>query len=79
MPAALDGRPEALFWFVVGYAASGLGSAALRIAFLRVSGRIGQDVLLDLRERVFAKSQRLSVGFHEQYTSGRMISRLTSE
>jgi ATP-binding cassette subfamily B protein len=48
-------------------------------AFLRLSGRIGQDVLLDLRERVFARIQRLSLAFHERYTSGRVISRLTSD
>ncbi|MGH4021573.1 MAG: ABC transporter ATP-binding protein, partial [Pseudonocardiaceae bacterium] len=40
---------------------------------------IGQDVLLDLRERVFAHVQRLSLSFHERYTSGRVISRLTSD
>ena len=79
VPAALDGRPGPLFGFVLGYAASGLGSALLRVVFMRVSGRIGQDILLDLRERVFAKAQRLSVGFHESYTSGRVISRLTSD
>jgi len=79
VPAAIDGRSTPLSLFVIGYALSGLLTAVLRAAFLRVSGRIGQDVLLDLRERVFAKSQRLSVGFHESYTSGRMISRLTSD
>ena len=79
VPAALGGRPLPLFLYVVGYAASGLVSALLRVAFLRLSGRIGQDVLIDLRERVFAKAQRLSVGFHESYTSGRVISRLTSD
>jgi ATP-binding cassette, subfamily B, bacterial len=79
VPAVMDGRPLPLLCFVLGYAASGLGSALLRMAFLRLSGRIGQDVLLDLRERVFLTSQRLSVGFHESYTSGRVISRLTSD
>jgi ABC-type multidrug transport system fused ATPase/permease subunit len=37
------------------------------------------DVLLDLRERVFAQVQRLSLAFHERCTSGRVISRLTSD
>jgi len=40
---------------------------------------VGQDVLLDLRARVFAHVQRLSLAFHERYTSGRVISRLTSD
>jgi ABC-type multidrug transport system fused ATPase/permease subunit len=48
-------------------------------AFLVLSGRIGQAVLLDLRTRVYDHFQRLSVSFHESYTSGRVISRLTSD
>jgi len=64
---------------VGGYLVSGLGSAALRFAFLKVSGRFGQDVLLDLRQRVFAHAQRLSLSFHERYTSGKVISRLSSD
>jgi ATP-binding cassette subfamily B protein len=35
--------------------------------------------LIDLRERVFVQTQRLSLEFHEQYTSGRIISRQTSD
>ena len=48
-------------------------------AFIEISGRVGQDVLLELRTRVFAHFQRLSLSFHERYTSGRVISRLTSD
>ena len=36
-------------------------------------------MLLDLRRRVFRHTQRLSLEFHEQYTSGRIISRQTSD
>jgi ATP-binding cassette subfamily B protein len=79
IPAALAGRTGPLIWCIVGYAVTGLADALTVSAFLRVSGRIGQDVLLDLRERVFAHVQRLSLAFHERYTSGRVISRLTSD
>lgn len=79
IPAALDGHPGPLAWCVGGYAVTGVASALTVRAFLRLSGRIGQDVLLDLRERVFAHVQRLSLAFHERYTSGRVISRLTSD
>jgi ATP-binding cassette, subfamily B, bacterial len=48
-------------------------------AFLQVSGRIGQDVLFDLRMRLFGHVQSLSVAFYERYTSGRIIARLTSD
>jgi ATP-binding cassette, subfamily B, bacterial len=47
--------------------------------FVTLSGKVGQAILFDLRNRVYRHFQRLSVGFHERYTSGRMISRLTSD
>ncbi len=48
-------------------------------AFLSLSGRMAQDVVLDLRRRLFEQFQRLSVAFHEDYTSGRVVSRQTSD
>ena len=79
IPAAVGGRTGPLIWCIAGYAVTALADALTVSAFLRLSGRIGQDVLLDLRERVFAHVQRLSLAFHERYTSGRVISRLTSD
>jgi ATP-binding cassette, subfamily B, bacterial len=79
IPQAIDGDTEVLAWCVGAYLASGFGSAGLRFAFLKVSGRFGQDVLLDLRQRIFSHAQRLSLSFHEKYTSGKVISRLTSD
>jgi ABC-type multidrug transport system fused ATPase/permease subunit len=79
IPNALDGDTTVLAWCVGGYLVSGLGSAGTRFAFLKVAGRFGQDVLLDLRKRVFRHAQRLSISFHEKYTSGKTISRMTSD
>lgn len=45
----------------------------------RLLGRFTQDVLFDLRRRVFDHFQRLSLSFYERYTSGRVIARLTSD
>ncbi len=50
-----------------------------RRAFLRSSGKVGQQVLLELRRRVFTHFQKLDVAFHDRYTSGRVVSRLTSD
>ncbi|MEV8513932.1 ABC transporter ATP-binding protein [Dactylosporangium sp. NPDC051484] len=50
-----------------------------RRAFLAMSGRVGNAVLLDLRTRVYDHLQRLSISFHERFTSGRVIARLTSD
>ncbi|MBV8542450.1 MAG: ABC transporter ATP-binding protein [Pseudonocardiales bacterium] len=79
IPAALAGRPSPLVWCVAGYAVTGTADALTVGVFLRLSGRIGADVLIDLRERVFAHVQRLPLAFHERYTSGQVISRLTSD
>ncbi len=72
-----DVRPLALIIALL-VAAALLQAATLRLFFLLV-GRLGQEVLLDLRTRVFDHFQRLSLAFHERYTSGRVISRLTSD
>jgi ABC-type multidrug transport system fused ATPase/permease subunit len=79
IPDAVNGDTTVLAWCVGAYLVSGLGSAGTRFAFLKVAGRFGQDVLLDLRERIFRHAQRLSLSFHEKYTSGKVISRMTSD
>src|SRR4029077_14569950 len=43
--------------------------------FVTMTGRVGQKVVLQLRRRLFAHFLRLDVAFHEDYTSGRVISR----
>jgi len=48
-------------------------------AFVREIGRFGEGVVRELRRRLFAHFQRLPVAFHERYTSGRVISRQTSD
>jgi ABC-type multidrug transport system fused ATPase/permease subunit len=79
MPAVRHGD-----WLPIALAAAGIGGSALigsllRLKFLTLAGRIGQDMLLELRRRVFSQFQRLPIAFHEKYTSGRVISRLTSD
>jgi ABC-type multidrug transport system fused ATPase/permease subunit len=54
-------------------------NAIANYAFMQLSGRVGADMLLDLRRTLFAHVQELSLSFYERYTSGRIISRLTSD
>ncbi|WP_341230554.1 ABC transporter ATP-binding protein [Nocardioides salarius] len=56
-----------------------LTQAVARNRFLMRQGVVGQDVLLALRRRVFGHFQALSPAFHDGYTSGRVISRQTSD
>jgi len=53
--------------------------AISRNFFLVRSGLLGQNVLYEVRRRVFRHFQVLSPAFHDDYTSGRVISRQTSD
>lgn len=53
-----------------GYLLCALAAGGLQYTFLIASARVSQDVLLDLRGRIFRHAQALSLDFHERYTSG---------
>ncbi len=82
IPPLLDGGSGAirpLVTVVLAVLATAAISAAAFNAFLLIVGRVGQDVVLDIRERLYLHFQRLSTAFHERYTSGRVVSRQTSD
>ncbi|MGB4136003.1 MAG: ABC transporter ATP-binding protein [Microbacterium sp.] len=80
LPAVLD-RADWMPALVIGivYLLTGFVGSALIGWYVVVAARITQAVLLDLRKRIFLHTQRLSLEFHESYTSGRIISRQTSD
>jgi ATP-binding cassette subfamily B protein len=41
--------------------------------------RMGQDVILDLRERLCGKLLRQSIAFHDQHASGRLVARVQGD
>ncbi len=53
--------------------------AVTRQLFLLMAGRVGQQILITLRRRVFTHFHSLSSAFHDSYTSGRVIARQTSD
>ncbi|WP_329334500.1 ABC transporter ATP-binding protein/permease [Streptomyces sp. NBC_00663] len=79
VPAFREDRHGPLMAVGVAYLLCSVASGGLQYAFIRASARINQDVLLDLRGRIFRHAQALSVDFHERYTSGRLISRSTTD
>ena len=79
VPALVRGNGLPLTLTAVGYLAAGIVNAAAKALFVRLVARVSQAVLLDLRGRVFTHAQTLSLSFHERYTSGRVIARLTSD
>ena len=79
LPALIDNN-----WFPVAlaglaYLVTGVIGAGLIAWYTVLSARISQTILIDLRKRVFLHTQKLSLEFHESYTSGRIISRQTSD
>jgi ATP-binding cassette, subfamily B, bacterial len=79
VPAFRDHRHGPLIAVAAGYLLCALLSGTLQFAFIGASARVSQDVLLDLRGRIFRHAQALSIDFHERYTSGRLISRSTTD
>jgi ATP-binding cassette subfamily B protein len=78
-PLMAGGSGEALYQTIGLMLAALVVQTVSRILFLRESGRIGQKVLLELRRRLFAHFQKLDVKFHDRYTTGRVVSRLTND
>jgi ATP-binding cassette subfamily B protein len=78
-PIVRGESPSTLITIVAAVLLSALIQAYSRQIFLLRTGRLGQTILLGLRRRVFDHFQRLSPSFHDRYTSGRVISRLTSD
>ncbi|QOD93934.1 ABC transporter ATP-binding protein [Chryseoglobus sp. 28M-23] len=80
LPALLDENDWMPIGLIVGaYLLTGISGAAFIALYQVMSARLSQAILLDLRKRVFLHTQRLSLEFHESYTSGRIIARQTSD
>ncbi|MGP9537365.1 ABC transporter ATP-binding protein [Brachybacterium sp. AOP43-C2-M15] len=79
LPSLMDGNA------VPAYQAAGLAVGAaivggvLTFGYVRQSVVVGQRMLLALRRKVFRFTQKQDLEFHESYTSGRIVSRQTSD
>ena len=72
-----DAGPLALI--IMAFAVAVIVQAATTRSYIAGIGRLGGRVVLELRRRLFAHFQHLSISFHEHYTSGRVISRQVSD
>src|SRR5690606_29933969 len=80
LPAILERGDWAQAWWIVGgYLLAAIGAAILMRQYTVLAAQVSQSVLYELRARLYRHAQRLSLEFHESYTSGRIISRLTSD
>lgn len=78
-PALAQGDPVPLLLIAGAFFLAMLVSASATYLNEFITAKISQSILYRLRLRTFRHVQRLSLGFHERYTSGRVISRLTSD
>jgi len=79
LPALRAGDNLPLVFTGVAYLLAAIATAGLTALYVTSTARLSQAMLLDLRVRVFRHTQRLSLEFHEKYTSGRIIARQTSD
>ncbi|MDT0264717.1 ABC transporter ATP-binding protein [Streptomyces sp. DSM 44915] len=79
VPALREDDNGPLIAVAVAYLLCALGAGVFQSFFIRVSARVNQNVLLELRGRIYRHAQALSLDFHDRYTSGRLISRSTSD
>ncbi|HXW46396.1 MAG TPA: ABC transporter transmembrane domain-containing protein, partial [Streptosporangiaceae bacterium] len=64
---------------IVAFAIAVIAQAWATRSYIAGIGRLGGNVVLELRRRLFTHFQVLPVSFHERYTSGRVISRQVSD
>jgi ATP-binding cassette, subfamily B, bacterial len=64
---------------IVAFAIAVIAQAWTTRGYISGIGRLGGQVVLELRRRLFAHFQQLPIAFHERYTSGRVISRQVSD
>ena len=71
--------PGRLTWIVGLFLLAALAALGLSGANTYLTGWVGERVLADLRNRLFAHLQRLSLGFYERNRAGVIISRITND
>lgn len=80
LPAIMERSDWMPLWVAtLVYIAAAISAGVLMYLYTVGIARISQTVLFELRRRLFAHAQRLSLEFHESYTSGRIIARQTSD
>lgn len=74
-----QGDASVLLTLLVFFVAATAVTAIFSWVNVAYTVRVSLGVVVYLRKRVFRHAQSLSVSFHERYTSGKVISRLTSD
>ena len=79
IPALMEGNSIPAIQAAALHIACAIIGGILTYGYVRQSVVVGQKMLLALRRKVFRFTQRQDLEFHERYTSGRIVSRQTSD
>ena len=79
LPELLEGNSIPVLQATAMHIGAAIVGGVLTYGYVRQSVVVGQRMLLALRRRVFRFTQRQDLEFHESYTSGRIVSRQTSD
>lgn len=75
----LAGDVSVVVWLAVAMGVTSVFSAVLGVGSGFLSSRIGESLIFDLRTRVFAHVQRLSLAFFTRTQTGALVSRLNND
>ncbi|GAA1821018.1 ABC transporter ATP-binding protein [Nesterenkonia flava] len=79
LPRVVDGEASGLWIPGALYIGCAVTAGIMIFFYTRMTAEASQQMLFTLRDEVFRKTQELSLDFHEEYTSGKVISRQTSD
>ncbi|WP_229745018.1 ABC transporter ATP-binding protein [Sediminivirga luteola] len=79
LPRAADGDPGPLVGATAGFLAVAVLVSLGTFLGIRLNAALVQRMMFALRTRLFRHVQRLSIGYHERSTSGRLVSRQASD
>lgn len=79
IPALRAGDARPLAVVAATYACCATAAGLSQSLFIRLSVRIGQDVVAELQVRLFSHLQAQSLEFHEEHASGTLASRASSD
>ncbi|MFI0943004.1 ABC transporter ATP-binding protein [Streptomyces sp. NPDC021020] len=79
IPALRGGDAAPLVAVAAGSAGCAVAAGPLRRLFVRLSAGAGQDVVAELRTRLFTHLQAQSVAFHDEHAAGTLASRASGD
>ena len=74
-----EGQPSGVWYYFYLFVIAALASFGFRYTQAFVMQTVGQQVMVDLRKRIFGHIQRMSLGFFDRNPVGSLMTRLTND